>query len=285
LALTGFLFTLVVGWLPGTPNHDGTRQFVYVFVSIALLGGTAADSLIRLAHRKLPFPRAGSFAGLAMLCLGGAAFWVSLEHEPWGLSYYSEWIGGTRGAWRRGFELTYWCETFSPSMIRTLSTLIPQEGSALRVHCVPKLDYLSDGADCLRAFLPPEAAQRRPFSQDVVSALFTPWAKDSRSGDWAPILAFSFNLPPDAILISYRRASVGPSAWNLHDTFARQGELMLMAETVVDGVVLARLYSVPKVVAGTIPADPQHETWYQIPAVAERMKRLSPEGILRPGQE
>ena len=34
--------------------------------------------------------------------------------HPYELSYYNELIGGPRGAWARGFELTYWYDAFNP---------------------------------------------------------------------------------------------------------------------------------------------------------------------------
>ena len=32
---------------------------------------------------------------------------------PYELSYYNELVGGPRGAWERGFELTYWYDAFT----------------------------------------------------------------------------------------------------------------------------------------------------------------------------
>ena len=45
--------------------------------------------------------------------------------HPYELSYYNELIGGPRGAWARGFELTYWYDAFNPSVIRELNARLP----------------------------------------------------------------------------------------------------------------------------------------------------------------
>ena len=44
--------------------------------------------------------------------LGSAALALIRIH-PYELSYYNELIGGPRGAWERGFELSYWYDAFT----------------------------------------------------------------------------------------------------------------------------------------------------------------------------
>jgi hypothetical protein len=45
--------------------------------------------------------------------------------HPYELSYYNELAGGPRGAWERGFELTYWYDAFTPSVIDDLNRKLP----------------------------------------------------------------------------------------------------------------------------------------------------------------
>ena len=45
--------------------------------------------------------------------------------HPYELSYYNELIGGPRGAWTRGFELSYWYDAFNPAVIRELNAQLP----------------------------------------------------------------------------------------------------------------------------------------------------------------
>ena len=51
-------------------------------------------------------------AVLALVVLVPAA-WQLIRVHPFELSYYNELIGGPRGAWHRGFELTYWYDAFN----------------------------------------------------------------------------------------------------------------------------------------------------------------------------
>ena len=63
-------------------------------------------------------------AALAGLVLASAAFALFRVH-PYELSYYNELVGGPRGAWKRGFELTYWYDAFNDPMIDDLNRLLP----------------------------------------------------------------------------------------------------------------------------------------------------------------
>ena len=189
-------------------------------------------------------------------------------------------MGGARGAFDRGFELTYWCETISPSMLSTLARLTPASGDTLRVHTIPKLDYFHDAGDLLRPLLAAGVRSRSPLAQDVGSALFAPWSAEVHSPEMRPVLSLSFDRPCDAILITYRRSTVGKNAWDLLDLLARQGELQLLSETAVEGVPLARLYGVTKLVEGRFREDLSQRIWYQLPAAAARQAGLE-EGTAR----
>lgn len=277
LGITGVIYTLIVGWLPGTPNHDGTRQFVFMFVFVALLAGSAAEAALQATGGRLARGsslRARAAPGAVLLLLSLLSFAISLLREPWGLSYHSEWIGGTRGAWAHGFELTYWCETISPEMLSALDRLTPADGRILRVHTIPKIDYFIDAGDFVRPLLSPGSPVRQPFAADVSSAAFAPWAAGEVSPDRAPLLSLSFQDPPDALIVSYRRNTVGPEAWDLFEMLARAGDLRLVNETLIDGLPLARLYAIPKLVLGKLPEDPTGQLWYQLPAVAARVRYL-----------
>ena len=113
------LVTLPVLRMLPTPAHDGVRLFLPTFFFLAALAGWgtvwAADLLARWSHRR----RNAMRAVLAMAVLLPAA-WQLIKVHPFELSYYNELIGGPRGAWRRGFELTYWYDAFND---RTLSEL------------------------------------------------------------------------------------------------------------------------------------------------------------------
>ena len=47
--------------------------------------------------------------------------------HPYELSYYNELIGGPRGAWERGFELSYWYDAFNGPVMRELNARLPHQ--------------------------------------------------------------------------------------------------------------------------------------------------------------
>ena len=55
--------------------------------------------------------------GLSALALTGI--------HPYELSYYNALVGGPRGAWDRGLELTYWYDAFTPGVFADLNRCFP----------------------------------------------------------------------------------------------------------------------------------------------------------------
>ena len=55
----------------------------------------------------------------------GSAAAALIGIHPYELSYYNELIGGPRGAWARGFELSYWYDAFNGPVIRELNARLP----------------------------------------------------------------------------------------------------------------------------------------------------------------
>ncbi len=276
LGLTGFVYALVVGLLPSTPNHDGTRQFVYIFVPAAMLAATGAHGCLEYVSRVAQGAWRQWTLGLAsaaVLFAAVASFAISLAVEPWGLSYHSEWIGGPRGAWARGLELTYWMETISPKMLDRVAQLSREKGRLLSIHVIPKADYFRDAAPWGRALLSHPQSEPWPAATDDLSAFADPSVPPAARRQMGAYLDLCFARPPDAILVSYRRSSVGADFWELLDLLSQRGELELLDETRVCGVPLARLYGVPHLEEGSIPGDPQDRVWYQIPTVAALLKR------------
>ena len=62
---------------------------------------------------------------VAALVLGSAGWQLAAIH-PFELSYYNELIGGPRGAWKRGFELSYWYEAFDGETLVGLNEKLPK---------------------------------------------------------------------------------------------------------------------------------------------------------------
>jgi len=107
-----------------TPAHDGVRLFLPTFFFLAAFAGWGtiflAEALAARTHRRAWLFR----AALSGAVLGSAAYALVRVH-PYELSYYNELIGGPRGAWNRGFELTYWYDAFNESFIDIINRKLP----------------------------------------------------------------------------------------------------------------------------------------------------------------
>jgi hypothetical protein len=151
-----------------TPAHDGVRLFLATFVFLAALCGWgtiwAADGLSRLLHHGAPKVR----AILALLVLGPAAVQLVRIH-PYELSYYNELIGGPRGAWQRGCELSYWYDAFTPATLARINAVLPYrarvrtaDGQASPLYYFEVLQYLGHLRRDLR--LEPLTTDEFPYS-------------------------------------------------------------------------------------------------------------------------
>ena len=108
-----------------TPAHDGVRLFLPTFFFLAAFSGWGTDWLAAVIARVIRRPARMTRPVLAGLVLGSAAFALFRIH-PYELSYYNELAGGPRGAWERGFELSYWYDAFNPGVMRDLNRKLPE---------------------------------------------------------------------------------------------------------------------------------------------------------------
>jgi 4-amino-4-deoxy-L-arabinose transferase-like glycosyltransferase len=118
------LLTLPIIRMFPTPAHDGVRLFLPSFFFLAAFAGWGtvwlADALSGVIRVHSRFTR----PALASLVLATAALALIRVH-PYELSYYNELIGGPRGAWERGFELTYWYDAFNGPVVDELNRKFP----------------------------------------------------------------------------------------------------------------------------------------------------------------
>jgi 4-amino-4-deoxy-L-arabinose transferase-like glycosyltransferase len=118
------LLTLPVIRMFPTPAHDGVRLFLPSFFFLAAFAGWGtvwlADALSEVFHVRSRFTR----PALTSLVLATAALALIRIH-PYELSYYNELIGGPRGAWERGFELSYWYDAFNGPVVDELNRKLP----------------------------------------------------------------------------------------------------------------------------------------------------------------
>jgi hypothetical protein len=112
LAVTHWVFLLVLRALPHTPGHDGIRQFLPAFGCLALVAGVGGAWL----HERWR-----SFSRAAILVALTEGVISTLLAMPVPLSYFSPLVGGLPGATRLGMEPTYYWDALTPSCLRWIN--------------------------------------------------------------------------------------------------------------------------------------------------------------------
>jgi len=128
------LFVLSLGLMPGAVLHDGVRQLLSALPFLVALSGvgffvsvqqvSSVCKRLKLETRmRVTRP---SVAGilLAVLCLSPGLD-VLLTH-PYQLSYYNSLVGGVRGAYRRGLEMSYFMEAINEDFLRQMNETLPK---------------------------------------------------------------------------------------------------------------------------------------------------------------
>ncbi len=113
----------------GDPDvaDTGTRRSAALPSHVLLPGGVRGWGAIWLADtlaRPVRVPASWTRLAVTGVVLGSAAVALVRIH-PYELSYYNELIGGPRGAWERGFELTYWYDAFNDEVVDDLNRKFP----------------------------------------------------------------------------------------------------------------------------------------------------------------
>jgi hypothetical protein len=133
LFLINAVFILVLGLLPGAVLHDGMRQILSIYPFLVALATAGFCSLVEFlsarARRLAALEAIGNLkaklaSALAVLLLSPAAIDLGLYH-PFELSYYNRLVGGIRGAYDRGLELTYFMEAITPEFLGYLNRTLP----------------------------------------------------------------------------------------------------------------------------------------------------------------
>jgi Dolichyl-phosphate-mannose-protein mannosyltransferase len=126
-----------------TPAHDGVRLMLPSFFYLAAMVGwgtvAVADMLAKLMRARSPMLSRSLFSAAVLI----PAAWQLVKIHPYELSYYNEWVGGPRGAWRSGFELSYWYDAFTPKTIEKINQRLPE---GVRV------DFLNDRSNPMSFF-------------------------------------------------------------------------------------------------------------------------------------
>jgi 4-amino-4-deoxy-L-arabinose transferase-like glycosyltransferase len=105
-------------------SYSGERHFIPAYPYLACLAGagfgTVLDALCTTWQHAHPGGHPGR-ARLALTLLLGVLLVPPLlstvQIHPYELSYYSELVGGIRGASSLGLETTFWCETYKAALL------------------------------------------------------------------------------------------------------------------------------------------------------------------------
>ena len=122
-----------MGLLPGAVLHDGMRQLLATLPFLAGLAGAGFSVIVRylterskktLALQRVKHLQPKLIGILYLLLLFPPALDLFAYH-PYELSYYNRLVGGIHGAYRRGFEVTYFMEAYAPGFLRRLNKELP----------------------------------------------------------------------------------------------------------------------------------------------------------------
>jgi hypothetical protein len=124
-----FVTLPIIRMLP-TPAHDGVRLFLPTFLFLAAFAGWGTIGLANLLSRGSRLFAPLFRCALTGLVLGPAASQLVAIH-PFELSYYNELIGGPRGAWKAGFELSYWYDAIDAQALAELNEKLPRNAELM----------------------------------------------------------------------------------------------------------------------------------------------------------
>ncbi len=134
LAMGSLVFALAAFSLPRAPVYDGVRLFLMVFPLWAVSVGIGAKWLFEHGGVSSWSPRlrVGVIGGLVLLQATGLVL-----YHPLYLSHYSLLVGGLAGAERLGFEVNYWGDSVSESLLREVASRAAGERVVLAPDLAP----------------------------------------------------------------------------------------------------------------------------------------------------
>jgi hypothetical protein len=110
---------LVLFSLPRVAVYDGARLFLIAFPGIALLAGVGVSGFHKwLVAREWP---ARPILGILLATQVAGV----MTTTPYYLSYYNVAVGGTPGAERLGFEVSYWGDSYSRDFFHKMTEAVP----------------------------------------------------------------------------------------------------------------------------------------------------------------
>lgn len=105
-----FILPLCVFAIPSVPKYDGVRFYLPSIFFLCCICAPGFDSMLETASRLAKPPL---FRFMFYFFFFGALLDTFLFSHPYGLEYYNELVGNAGGAFKRGFETTYWGDALS----------------------------------------------------------------------------------------------------------------------------------------------------------------------------
>ena len=123
--LACFISPFIILSLPISPAHDGIRYLLPAFPFAVCFMAFALEKLWDFIKK----PSCSNPIKISLKYLLSAIFLILFAFDlhsparipPFELSYYNRIIGGVTGAFKRGFEMTYWCEIFNYTNLQKLN--------------------------------------------------------------------------------------------------------------------------------------------------------------------
>ncbi len=149
LFLFNAMFILIMGLLPGAVLHDVNRLMLPALPFLVGLASCGFFVLVRyLAERgqgitvlqRIHYLREKLIGAVFLLVLIPPALDL-LAYHPYELSYYNRIVGGIRGAYKHGLEVTYFMEAFTPQFLSLLNRQLPPNASINASFSNPIFEY------------------------------------------------------------------------------------------------------------------------------------------------
>jgi len=118
------IFSVVM--LPQAPVHDGIRQFFSLLPFLAYLSGMGFHyiELVFSGLSLAPRVKKTLIVALSAGCIVCSGYQIWRCH-PYELSYYNALVGGLRGAYAKGMEITYWFEGVNKNFLEEFNRRVP----------------------------------------------------------------------------------------------------------------------------------------------------------------
>ena len=124
MVVINILFLLILMSLPIAQKYDGIRLFMPVFPFLAVLAGVGFSEL----HKRVSIVKKYKFLPNMLYLLLLPALITLIRIHPYQTSYYNMFIGGIRGAHKRGMETTYWGDCLTIETLKFLNDNTPRNG-------------------------------------------------------------------------------------------------------------------------------------------------------------